>query len=100
MVDQLPGASFEPENVGRALIEGHHRTLRRAQLAGLGADRVAHVRATDDSHVPLRDIAVGIEPSHILKTRVNLVPSHRVTACRAQVRYVRAVGPDSAEPGQ
>ena len=38
MVDQLPFALFEPEDVGCELIETDHRTLRRTQLAGLGAD--------------------------------------------------------------
>ena len=92
-MDQLPDAPFAPEDVGRALIERDHRTLRRAQLPGLDADRIAHVLPNDDGHVPLRDIAARIEPGHVQKTRMYLVPSDCVAACRAEIGDVRAMGP-------
>lgn len=96
MVDQLPGVAFEPEDVGRALVEDDHRTLRRTQLAGLGADRIGDVLPSDDGHLPLFDTATRIEPSHVLKTRVNFVPTFRVTTSRAQARDVRSMGPYDA----
>src|SRR5271169_6682481 len=75
MVDQLPRPPFAPKNVGRALIEADHRTVRRTKLPGLDADRIAQVRPNDDAHVPLRDIATRIKARHVQKTRVDLVPS-------------------------
>jgi len=41
MVDQLPRPPLAPENVGRAFVESDHRTVRRTQLPGLDADRIA-----------------------------------------------------------
>jgi len=93
MMNQLPDASFAPKNVRRALIESDHRTLRRTQLAGLDADRIAHVLPNDDRHVPLRDIAARIEAGHVQKTRVYLVPSHCMAASRAEIGDVGAMGP-------
>src|SRR5580700_3238262 len=93
MMDQLPRAPFESEDIRRALIEGDHRTVCRTQLAGFGADRITNVLAHDYAHVPLLDPAARIEPSHVQKTGVNLVPSDRVTARRAQVRDVRPMRP-------
>jgi len=93
MMDQLPDAIFAPEDVGRALIERDHRTFRRTQLPGLDADRIAHVLPNNDGHVPLRDIAARIEPRHVQKTRVYLVPSHCMAASCAEIGDVGAMRP-------
>ena len=100
MVNQLPGAAFEPEDVSRALVKRDHRALRRPQLTGLDADRIAHVFTSDDLHIPLFDIAAGIESDHVLKSRVNFVPSGRVAARRAQARDIWAMGPYGAHRTQ
>src|SRR5579862_3439975 len=96
MVNQFPRPAFEPEDVGRALIELDHRTFRRSQLAGLDADRIAYVLSRDDGHVPGFDIAAGIEPSHVLKSRVDLIPSLCVASRGAQARDIGLMGPDGA----
>src|SRR6266436_6479733 len=97
MVDQLPRPALEAEDVGRALIESDHWTVGRTQSPSLGADRIAHLLSDYDAHVPLLDTAARIEPGHVQKPCVNLVPSDCVATGGAQVRDVRAMRPHGAK---
>ncbi len=96
MVDQLPSAAFEPEDIGRALIELDHRTLL---TNAIGRSRC---RPNSPCPFPRRRSCPAVrycrrdraEPYFEILRKLRSILC--VTAGRAQAGDVRAMGPYGA----